>query len=98
MTAPDAEAIDPAMDDRLSFADHPYRRYRLRRTNGDWWVIRRRAGGVLLRALITTAIPRGLPDTDNALPTDLGCGSVGVSQPDRTGRSCQADQENREAP
>ena len=56
-----------AGDDRIWFAEHPTRRYRLRQTNGDWWVIRRRASGVLLLARITTTIPRGLPDTDKAL-------------------------------
>jgi hypothetical protein len=58
--APAVTASD-SNDDRNWFVANPGRRYRLRKTNGTPWIIRRRARSVLLRARITTAIPRGLP-------------------------------------
>jgi hypothetical protein len=43
------------------------RRYRLRRTaDGGGWIIRRRAGGILLRSW-APALPDALPDNDEAL-------------------------------
>jgi hypothetical protein len=42
------------------------RRYRLRRTADGCWLIRRRAGGVLLRVRAPT-LPIALPDNDEAL-------------------------------
>jgi hypothetical protein len=41
----------------MTFADHPDRRYRVRATlEGGLWAVRRRSGGVYLRAPITTKL------------------------------------------
>jgi hypothetical protein len=57
-----------AASDRAWFAQNPYRRYRIRRAGDDVWLIRRRAGGVLLRTR-TANLPGYFPDTDTALRT-----------------------------
>jgi hypothetical protein len=55
-----------AGSDRAWFTKNPHRRYRLRNTDGTSWLIRRRAGGVLLRTAVTPH-PRRIPDIDSAL-------------------------------
>jgi hypothetical protein len=54
------------MADRDWFASHPRRRYHVRRAATGIWLVRKRTGGVFLRAW-TASLPRGVPDTDDAL-------------------------------
>jgi hypothetical protein len=63
---PPAVTAADAADDRDWFATHPRRRYRARRAERGFWIVRRRAGGVFLRIWCVT-IPKGLPDSDKAL-------------------------------
>jgi hypothetical protein len=62
---PEVVAKD-ALGDRVWFDNNPHRRYWLRRTGANTWIIRRRGASVLLRAL-ADGLPRGFPDTDKAL-------------------------------
>jgi hypothetical protein len=63
MTPPAVSDAD-ALDDSSWFDSHPHRRFRARRADGGWWLIRKR-GAVLLR----TFSPKGghLSDSDRAL-------------------------------
>jgi hypothetical protein len=65
-----AHQLDPppvtAADDRDWFATRPQRRYRARRAERGFWIVRKRAGGVFLRTWAAT-LPKGMPDTDAAL-------------------------------
>jgi hypothetical protein len=53
-----------AGDDRDWFLLRPQRRYRVRRTDGGWWLVRRR-GDVLLRTFSATTL--SIADTDKAI-------------------------------
>jgi hypothetical protein len=53
--------------DRAWFTDNPYRRYRLRGEPGNWWIIRRRTGDVLLRTACTSVPPGPIEHCDKAL-------------------------------
>jgi hypothetical protein len=55
-----------AANDRVWFGHNAHRRYRLRQSDGGWFVIRRRIGGVLLRTR-APSVPSYMPDTDKAL-------------------------------
>jgi hypothetical protein len=71
------------IDDRDWFSTHRGRRYRLRQSANGWWLVRRRAGGVLLRVW-TPAMPPGVPDTDAALrPVWVDAAWGGLSPLDR---------------
>ena len=65
MTKLDVAERDAASD-RDWFTENPARRYRLRAAGDVGWLIRRRAGGVLLRTPIAHP-PRHIPDRDAAL-------------------------------
>jgi hypothetical protein len=59
-----------ATEGRNWLADHPRRRYRLRPAGDRWVVVRRRPNIGLLRtsnSTGTSTIPRGSPDSDEAL-------------------------------
>jgi hypothetical protein len=58
-------AADVAAD-RDWFATNPRRRYHARKALGGVWVVRKRSGGVFLRTW-AAALPRHIPDTDDAL-------------------------------
>jgi hypothetical protein len=70
MLAAAVAQLDPpvvtAADDRDWFSTRPHRRYRVRRAVSGFWIVRKRPGGVFLRAWAVT-LPKGLPDADKAL-------------------------------